>query len=360
MQDPIHRRRDHHRGAHPLVTASPPSAPQPRRRARRPLWLVAGLLIAVVVAACGDGQDPAPGGGTEPGNVPPEGAELSIAIASFDLAVGSDQRLLAGIFGADRALLAFGEVTFELGYLGDEASGEVQLEQQTTASYLPIPGMEPDGDDEMPRFLDGEPGNGVYAGRVDLDQPGNWGLRVVAETADGEVLEGQAVFPVQEEHQVHTVGSDAPRTVNPTIADAEAGDIDPAAIDSRAGGADGTIPDQHLHDRVIAEELDAGRPIVVAVTTPVYCVSRFCGPLTDELADLAHEYEDVASFVHLEVWKDHGEQEVNEAAAEWILPSSGAGGNEPWVFLVDADGVITARWDNVLDVEELEDLLAEL
>lgn len=360
MHDPSHPQRSRRsRGRRPV--ASPPRARiSCQRRRRLSTWLVTGLVVALLLAACGNGDGPAPAGGAEAGDVPAEGAELSIAIASFDLAVGSDQRLIAGIFGADRALLAFGDVTFELGYLGDEASGETELEQQTTASYLPIPGMEPESDEATPRFLDGESGNGVYAGRVDLDRPGNWGLRVVAETADGEVLEGQAVFPVQEEHQVHTVGAEAPRTVNPTIVDAEAGDVQPAAVDSRAGGTDGTIPDEHLHDKVIADEIDAGRPLVVAVTTPVYCVSRFCGPLTDELADLAHDYEDVASFVHLEVWKDHAEQEVNEAAAEWILPTSGAGGNEPWVFLVDADGVITARWDNVLDMEELEALLAEL
>jgi hypothetical protein len=352
MHAPTHHRRSHRRRNERRVDA--------RRWGCGPQRLAVALVLALVLVACGDGQDQAPTGNAETGSAPADGAELSIAIASFDVAVGSDQRLLAGIFGADRALLAFGDVTFQLGYLGDEAGGETELTQESVASYLPIPGMEPEGDDEAPRFLDGETGNGVYAGRVDLDEPGFWGLRVIAELADGEVLEGQATFQVQEEHQVHTVGSDAPRTANPTVADAEAGDIEPAAIDSRAGGTDGTIPDQHLHDRVIADEIEAGRPLVVAVTTPVYCVSRFCGPLTDELADLAHEYEDVASFVHLEVWKDHGEQEVNEAAAEWILPTSGAGGNEPWVFLVDSDGVITARWDNVLDVEELETLLAEL
>lgn len=351
------------------MNALNPRRLDPRRSDRRPAsrrgnhrlgHLAAGMALAAVLVACGNGQEAAPTGDTDTGEAPADAAELSIAIASFDLAVGSDQRLLAGIFGADRALLAFGEVTFQLGYLGDEAGGETELTQEAAASYLPIPGMEPEGDDEAPRFLDGETGNGVYAGRVDLDEPGFWGLRVVARMADGEVLEGQATFQVQEGHQVHTVGAEAPRTMNPTLADADSGDVEPAAVDSRAGGTDGTIPDEHLHDKVIAEEIEAGRPVVVAVTTPVYCVSRFCGPLTDELAELAQEYDDVASFVHLEVWEDHEEQVVNDAAAEWILPAGGAGGNEPWVFLVDEDGVISARWDNVLDVEELEARLAEL
>lgn len=335
-----------------------------RRHAR---LLAASLVLGLLAIACGDanGADPAaqddPSAAEgDPSTDDAGDSQLSIAVASFDLAVGEDQRLIAGVLASDRSLLAHGDVTFQLGYLGDEAGGETELTQETTASYLPIPGMEPEGDEDAPRFLDGEPGNGVYAGRVDLDEPGFWGLRVIAELEDGEVMEGQATFQVLEEPQVHTAGDPAPRSENLTAADAEAGEIAPVAIDSRAGGEDGTIPDEHLHDRVISEELDAGRPLVVAVTTPVYCVSRFCGPLTDTLADMAPEYEDTATFVHLEVWKDHEEQELNQAAADWILPSSGAGGNEPWVFLVDGDGTIVQRWDNVLDVAELEAALAEL
>jgi hypothetical protein len=337
-------------------------SPHPRTRSRPGgLRLVAATAaLAIVAVACGADPGATPSAGDDPAGDPSRANELNVAIASFDLAVGEDQRLLAGLFGADRALLAFGEVTFQLGFLGDQAGGEAELSQQATASYLPIPGMEPEGDEDVPRFLEGDPGNGVYAARVDLDQPGNWGLRVVAELDDGRILEGQAVFPVQEENQVHGPGDEAPRTVNLTAADAEAGEVAPEAVDSRAGGSDATIPDRHLHDAVIADELDAGRPLVIAITTPVYCVSRFCGPLTAVISDLAHEYEDRATFVHLEVWKDHQAQEVNEAAAEWIQPRSGAGGNEPWVFVVDGDGVITARWDNVLDVEELEAVLAEL
>jgi hypothetical protein len=58
------------------------------------------------------------------------------------------------------------------------------------------------------------------------------------------------------------------------------------------------------------------------------------------------------------VWRDFEARELNEAAAEWIQTE--AGGNEPWVFLVDGDGIVQGRWDNVVDVEDLERRLAEL
>lgn len=36
------------------------------------------------------------------------------------------------------------------------------------------------------------------------------------------------------------------------------------------------------------------------------------------------------------------------------------GGNEPWVFMIDADGRIAARWDNVADFDQLDQMLQNL
>lgn len=318
------------------------------------------LTLLLVATACAGGDDtdaPTDASAEETGQ--PAG-ELAIAVASFDLAVGEDQRLLTGLLSQDRELLAFGEVTFQLAHLGDEPGGEAEVTQSATARFLPVAGMEPEDPTEAPRFLSGEPGSGVYAGRVDLDAAGFWGLRVIAETEDGDTIEGSTTFAVQEEPQVVGPGDPAPRSTNATIEDVAAGTVEPAAVDSRAGGEDGEIPDEHLHDEVIADVLDEGRPLVVAVTTPVYCRSRFCGPQTNVIADLAETYADTAAFVHLEVWSDFDEQAINDAAADWILAGEEAEGNEPWVFLVDETGTITHRWDNVLDLPELETALEAL
>lgn len=62
--------------------------------------------------------------------------------------------------------------------------------------------------------------------------------------------------------------------------------------------------------------MDAGRPVLVAVSTPTYCVSRFCGHITDMVADLGRTYADRAAFVHLELGRDR--EAINKAAAEWV------------------------------------------
>jgi hypothetical protein len=328
--------------------------PRPRRRPRPRSILLAVAAAALVATGCGGDTttDDVLSGAAEPD------LELSIAIASYDLAVGEDRRLIAGLFTAERQLVGFGDVTVQLAYLGDQPGGEGQLSQQVTAPYLPVPGMEPEGDSDTPTLLDDPTRNGVYAATVDLDQPGFWGVRVVAALDDGRIAEGNTVTNVLPAQLNPAVGEPAPRTVNPTIDDVAAGTIRPVALDSRAQADDDPVPDEHLHSVVIADAIEAGRPVVVMISTPVYCVSRFCGPLVEEVAALALDYADRADVVHLEVWEDFEAQRVNPAAAEWI--ETEAGSFEPWVFLVGADGNIAARWDNVIDIAELEALLAEL
>lgn len=319
---------------------------------RAPAFLAA---VALLLTACNGGSDGDDGQAGDDDGAAPQAAEqeLAVVVASYDVAAGEDRRLLAGVLTPDAAQLAFGEVTFELGYLGDEPAGEAELQGETTARYLPVLGLEPEVDPtDRPTVLVGEPGTGVYEAFVDLDEPGFYGLRVTAELEDGTTRQGRVTFQVLPEPEVPDVGDEAPRSQNLTIADVETGDALPVAVDSRAQGEDDEVPDAHLHDTTIADALDEGTPVVVILSTPTYCVSAFCGPLTAELATLATEYEGAAEFVHIEVWRDFEAQELNDAAAEWIQTEGG--GNEPWVFLVDGDGTIQARWDNVLDVEDLE------
>lgn len=310
---------------------------------------VALIALALLATACGGGSDVQEASTTEP-----TASELVAQVASFDLATGEDQRLLIGLFTSERTPIVGGEIEVRVGHLGEGETGEdVEMSAARTATFLPVPGKEPEAS-ETPTRLEGS-GIGVYETAVDLDQPGNWGAHVSVEL-DGETRTATAVFPVSDQHRVPVAGDPAPRTDNPTI-DSE--DVDPAALDSRAQGEDGEVPDPELHDASIADVLDAGRPMVVVISTPVYCVSQFCGPITEAVADLADQYDDRAEFVHLEVWQDFDAEQLNPSVEEWIFDPE-TGGNEPWVFLVGADGTIQARWDNVLDEQELVTMLEEL
>ena len=49
---------------------------------------------------------------------------------------------------------------------------------------------------------------------------------------------------------------------------------------------------------------------------------------------------------------------LTKAAAEWLLRNNDL--NEPWVFVIGADGRIAARLDNVVTRDEIEPLLRAL
>jgi peroxiredoxin len=57
----------------------------------------------------------------------------------------------------------------------------------------------------------------------------------------------------------------------------------------------------------------------------------------------------------LEVWQDYAANKVNPAAAEWIAPTPETDGREPWVFVIDHNGIIVQRFDNVASDAELEE-----
>lgn len=310
----------------------------PRRLAPAPAPAALLVVVALVAGACGGGEPASTATGGQ--------GELVAQVASYDLAVGEDQRLIVGLLTTDNRFVSGGTATFRLSPIGEDAVREVE------ADFLAVPGDEPDH--EHPEAGSAAEGRGVYSARVDFDAPGTWQVEVVAEV-DGETLSGTAAFPVLEEHAVPAVGAPALRTENHTLEDHDDAPLE--AVDSRAE-MEGGIPDPELHETTVASALGRGHPIVLILATPVYCVSQFCGPITDMVADLAAEYGDRAEFVHIEIWRDFQNQVVNRAAADWLLRNDNL--QEPWVFFIDADGAIAARWDNVATRQEIELHLRDL
>jgi hypothetical protein len=130
----------------------------------------------------------------------------------------------------------------------------------------------------------------------------------------------------------------------------DSSDAPPEAIDSRASNG-GDIPDPELHRWTIAEAIRQGRPALVVFSTPVYCVSQFCGPVTDVVERLAHRFRDRAVFIHVEIWRDYQNKVINKAAADWLL--RGQDLTEPWVYLIGSDGTILDRWATLFRQDEV-------
>ena len=318
---------------------------------RRHVALLCALVLTAAACSSGDDTDGAGGAG---GQSEPAVTDVVAAVASFDLAVGPPARLLVGLQTNDRRFVAYGTATFRFTYLGTkESSQEPAYGQPVTARFMPVPGTTvPVPPPDRPRLVTPAEARGVYAADAGFDRAGFWQVEVAVDV-DGKERKGTAAFAVNEHRLVPGPGDQALATENLTLASADA---PKPAVDSRA--ANGEIPDTHLHQTTIAAALAARRPVVGVFATPVYCESQFCGPVTDVVADLARTYGDRATFVHVEIWRDFQGRVINKAAAEWLLRNEEL--NEPWVFVIGADGTITHRFDNVATREEIEPILQRL
>ena len=306
--------------------------------------VAAGALLLVLVACGGSGG----GGGTS-------ADDLAVQVASFDLATGRPTRFIVGVVTVDQRLLGYGQVDMRCSYVGTREGGAdpTPFGPPVKGSYLPIHGSEvPSPQPAAPQIVAASNTRGVYGAQTTFDKAGFWEVEVTARV-EGKEQKGKAAFAVNEKHAVPAPGEPALATETLTLTTP---DVPRPAIDSRAGSGD--IPDPDLHRTTIAASLAAKRPVVAVFATPVYCTSRFCGPVTDLIDELAHQYADRADFVHVEIWREFQTKTVNKSAADWVLRGDQI--NEPWVFLIGADGRIAARFDNVVTKGELEPLIRAL
>lgn len=319
---------------------------------RAAMFLITVASVVTLSAACSsdDGDASSDVVGLEGFEVPADG-QLGAQIASYELVSGRIERFMVGLVADEGDLVGFGAVGLDFAYIGtrEDAVEEAPVSMSTLGIYRLVAGQDEPRDERGPRHISPSEGLGVYRAELTFDRAGFWAVQVTAEV-DGDEMSTQAVFEVLAEPINPFPGEPAPRTVNRLAGDAT---VPATAIDSRAA-ADGSIPDPSLHDTTIESAVAARRPVMVVVSTPTFCISRFCGPITDSVAALDAEYGDQMDFVHIEVWNDFENSAINREAAEWIY-QEGADPREPWVFLIDADGAIADRWGNVVTDSDLAD-----
>jgi hypothetical protein len=116
-------------------------------------------------------------------------------------------------------------------------------------------------------------------------------------------------------------------------------------------------PVGRLYELSIAEAVGNGRPTVIAFATPAFCQTALCGPTLEVVKEAAAERPSI-DFVHVEPFDIEqaraGTLDPIPTMSEWGLAT------EPWVFVVDRDGTVTASFEGVIGLGELEAALAEL
>jgi hypothetical protein len=94
-----------------------------------------------------------------------------------------------------------------------------------------------------------------------------------------------------------------------------------------------------------------GKPQLIVFATPQFCTSRMCGPIVDIVRTLLPTYGKRVAFTHQEIWQDFATKKVFSTIQEWRLQS------EHWIFIVDGQRIIRARFEGLVTSRELETAL---
>jgi hypothetical protein len=197
----------------------------------------------------------------------------------------------------------------------------------------------------QPRFrskqaaLAGDPFAAVYAAQVSFPRPGKWDV-LVTTMSRGKLSAATAQVDVSPDSAdpIPRVGQHAPKVKTDTVAD-DRGNI--ANIDTR-------LPPDDMH-KVSFSDVVGKRPVALLIATPQLCQSRVCGPVTDIAVQMEAKYGRRMTFIHQEVYKDNNPRKgLREPLVRLHLRT------EPWLFVVNKQGIITARLEGSIGVHAFE------
>jgi hypothetical protein len=185
-----------------------------------------------------------------------------------------------------------------------------------------------------------DPFAAVYAAHVRFRRPGPHYMLAVTDQGGGKLVAAPAQIKVVSSgaDRIPDVGELAPRVQTDTVASAK-GDVE--SIDTRQ-------PTSNLHERSFADVLGK-KPVALVFATPQLCQSRVCGPVVDVALQTAAKYGDRMEFIHQEVYVGNQPAKgMREPMRRFNLRT------EPWLFVVDRTGRITARLEGSFGLKAFE------
>ena len=180
--------------------------------------------------------------------------------------------------------------------------------------------------------------------RPEIPTPGNWGLGATVTLADGTTTTTQFVIAVAETSPLPAVGSRPPASQNRTLST----EPDISKLTS------GQNPLPALYQMTVAEALDSGKPTVITFATPAFCQTAICAPVVSSVETVYQEVGEAANFIHLEIYQEFDPLVQADEVTEWQLTS------EPWTFVLDGAGQVTAVLGGPVSPQELLDELGKV
>lgn len=293
----------------------------------RPVAIAAALLLslaALLPASPASAQD-------VPGIIP--------VLASSELAQG-ENRFLFSLTDPMGALLAAPDVEVRLRFYDHEADPDAVAFEADSRFLWAI-----------------EDYRGLYAADVTFPHAGRWGTRFDAIFPDGRTETVRADYDVLEATSTPAIGSPAPPIDSPTAADV-GGDLGRISSDP--------APEPRFYELSILDAIEAEAPAIIAFVTPGFCQTATCGPTIEKVKEVAANHPEGVTFVHVEPYlmqvrdgylqpllSEEGWLQAAPWTERWGLHT------EPYVVVIDAAGLVRAKFEGAITVEELEDALWE-
>jgi hypothetical protein len=199
--------------------------------------------------------------------------------------------------------------------------------------------------------------NGVYVAQVDFPVAGAWTATFTTAAPGAPTETIPFSFDVLADAHVIEPGEKAPSVDTPTLADVGG---DTSKISSDAS------PVPAFYETSVADALAARKPFVLVFATPKFCKSATCGPTLEKVKAVAAAHPTV-TFINVEPYQlslvDGQLQPVLDANGQLTsAPATDAYGllTEPFVFVVDGDGIVKASFELVFSPDEIDAALAGL
>jgi hypothetical protein len=316
------------------------------------MLLVAGLLAACGGSRPGHGGAPAPGSITAQTNTGPELAaaehpkpgqfptpsgrslkELALTIrGTAQLGPGTHtytpgvQRFAFALTTRDNRLIYAPTAVYIAPSLSAPARGPFLAAADPVAVAPPYRSRQYAGPGDL---------SAVYSTRLPVPRSGVYD--VLSLTRMGNRLIGStAELAVASSTSIPGVGQRPPAIATDTL----------ASVHGKISLLTTRIPPESMH-AVSFNRVLGRRPVALLFSTPQLCTSRVCGPVTDEIVELAHTFGNRVEFIHEEVY-------VNNQPQRGLRPQLRAFHleTEPWLFTVNRRGVIAARLEGVFGLSE--------
>jgi protein SCO1/2 len=320
-----------------------------RLRAHFPFGTGAPEMLEVVRAVAGSGAPavtatpatPSPAGPT-PAASPdgPATGPLSVEVVSTSVWAGGGSPVILRLFGPD-------------GRISDPAA-EVTVDVLTD-----------DGRDVLLGSVIARPaqlrsGDLSYLAFVDLPSRGWWKLVVHARTG-GSSLAGAISVPAFDPGHTPRLGAPAPGVHTPTLDDA-GGEILRVTTDPR--------PDLRLSGSSTSDAVASGAPFVLIVDSGQFRITPACGQALTLTKLLVDDWPEVR-FIHLEPFEYDvidgtatlrgavGTPQLTPVAAAWgVGDEPWSPSSMPWVFVVNASGIVRARYQGLVGSADIEAILS--